>query len=70
MTIVPERGAPLFAATLNVTTPMPEAPGPDVIVIHGAVLTAVHPQPAAAVTPIGAAGPLAELRFCDGLPSV
>jgi hypothetical protein len=40
---VPVRSAPLFAATLNVTEPLPvRVVPPDVTVIHDALLAAVH----------------------------
>ncbi len=43
--IVPVRGlAPVFAATLKVTVPMPAPLAPPVIVIHGTLLTAIHEQ--------------------------
>lgn len=42
--------ATVFAATLNVTEPLPDPDAPLVRVIHGALLTAVQLQPAAAVT--------------------
>jgi hypothetical protein len=39
---VPLREAPIFAATPNTTDPFPVPLAPDVIVIHGAPLVAVH----------------------------
>ena len=42
--------ATVFAATLNVTEPLPDPVAPPVTVIHGALLTAVQLQPVAAVT--------------------
>ena len=43
---VPVREAPLpFVATLNVTEPLPLPLAPDVIVIHKALLVAVHAHP-------------------------
>ena len=49
--IVPARVVPLpFGSTLNVTEPGPEPLAPAVTVIHIAPLTAVHVQPAPAVT--------------------
>jgi hypothetical protein len=48
--IVPDRAGPLFAATENATLPLPEPPGADVTLIHGAFDTAVHVQPSPAVT--------------------
>ena len=41
----------VFAATLKPTVPFPEPAAPDVIVIQAALLTALHAQPALAVTP-------------------
>ena|SRR5438105_3399985 len=51
--IVPVRDpAPVFAATEYPTAPLPAPVAPDVIVIHAALLAAVHVQvDAAAVTP-------------------
>jgi hypothetical protein len=44
--IVPVRElVALFAATLNATVPLPEPLAPLVIVIHDALLVAVHAQP-------------------------
>jgi hypothetical protein len=51
--IVPARPPPLFAATLNVTVPLPLPVLPDVTVIQGTLLVAVQPQPVAPVTVIG-----------------
>ena len=39
-----------FAATSNVTEPLPDPVAPPVSVIHAALLAAVHAQPVAAVT--------------------
>ena len=47
---VPVRCAPVFAATVTPTAPLPEPVAPEVIVIHGALLAAVHVQPAVVVT--------------------
>jgi len=47
---VPVRAAPAFAATANATVPLPLPVAPDVMVIHGALLLAVHAQPAVVVT--------------------
>ena len=47
---VPLRAAPLFAATVNATVPLPLPDPPLAIDIHGAFADAVHEQPAAAVT--------------------
>jgi len=64
MVSVPPRGAPLlFSVPLNVTDPLPIPVAPDVIVSHdGALLAAVHGQPAAAVTVTGLPGPPAAGR--------
>jgi hypothetical protein len=48
---VPERGPPVVPATLYCTVPLPLTFAPAVIVSHGAVLVALHAQPAALVTP-------------------
>ena len=50
MVSVPERDPPVVAAAVYWTVPLPLPLAPDVIVIHGALLVAVHAQPAAAVT--------------------
>ena len=50
MVSVPLRAAPALASTLYSTVPLPVPAAPLAIVIHGAVLTAVHEQPEAAVT--------------------
>ena len=48
---VPERVvATVFAATLKLTLPLPDPLAPAVTVIHAALLEAVQPQPASAVT--------------------
>ena len=44
MVIVPLRAAPVFAATLNPTLPLPLPLAPLVIEIHAALLEAVHVQ--------------------------
>ena len=46
---VPVRAAPLFGWMETWTLPLP-VPDPGLIVIHGALLDAVHPHPAVAVT--------------------
>jgi len=48
--IVPERPGPLVEATVKLTVPFPLPPDPELIVIHGCALVAVHAQPAPAVT--------------------
>jgi hypothetical protein len=47
---VPARAALVFAWALNATAPLPLPLAPDVIVIHGALLVAVHVQSLPAVT--------------------
>jgi len=49
--MVPLRAAPVvLASTVNSTFPPPDPLPPFVMVIHGAVLTAVHAQPPLVVT--------------------
>jgi hypothetical protein len=50
MVSVPLRAAPVLAATLNPTEPLPVPLAPDVTVIHATVLVAVHAQVAPLVT--------------------
>jgi hypothetical protein len=50
MFTVPVRALPVLAATLRPTEPFPLPDAPEVIVIHGTPLVAVHVQPAAVVT--------------------
>ena len=51
MVMVPVRAAPVLAATLKFTAPLPLPAAPPVTVIQvGALLTAVQAQPAPAVT--------------------
>jgi hypothetical protein len=50
MVRVPVRAAPLFAAALNPTEPLPVPVAPDVTLSHGALLAAVHVHPLPAVT--------------------
>jgi len=47
---VPERAGPALAVTFMLTEPSPLPVDPDVMVIHPALLIAVHAQPAAAAT--------------------
>ncbi len=47
---VPVRAGPLLVATLNLTVPLPVPLAPDVMVTHGAELTAVQAHPAGIVT--------------------
>ena len=62
MVIVPVRGGPVLAVTVNVTAPAPEPVAPAVIAIHGVAVVAVHAQPSAIVTAIGAPAPAAAGR--------
>jgi len=48
--MVPDRDGPFVDATVKFTVPFPFPLEPDVIVIHGCPLVAVHAQPAPAVT--------------------
>ena len=57
MVIVPSRRGPLFADTRHCTVLLPLPLAPDVIVIHGALLTAVQAHPAGAVTLTGSPDP-------------
>jgi hypothetical protein len=50
--IVPVRAAPVFAATIKLTDPLPVPAAPAVIVIHDALLMAVHAHVPPAVTVI------------------
>ena len=52
MVMVPVRAAPVFAATLNATVPLPLPLAPAVTVIHAALPLAVqlHPSPAVTAT--------------------
>jgi hypothetical protein len=57
---VPFRAAPVFAATLKPTDPLPLPDAPDVTVMNPALLAAVHVHPLAVVTvtvPVVAPGP-------------
>jgi hypothetical protein len=54
---VPVRSAPVFAAIASCTVPLPDPLPPEVMPIHGAWLSALHEQPAAAVTPTDAVPP-------------
>jgi hypothetical protein len=57
MVMVLVRAAPLLAATLKLTAPLPLPAAPLVTVIQGALLTAVQAQPVPAVTAIGVPAP-------------
>src|SRR5829696_1241941 len=50
MVIVPDRDAPVVDAAENVTAPGPLPLAPDAMVIHEALLEALHAQPAPALT--------------------
>lgn len=53
MVIVPERATfVLFGANVYSTVPLPVPDAPEVMVIHGTLLVAVHAHPAPAVTVI------------------
>jgi hypothetical protein len=54
---VPPRAAPVFAAALIDTLPLPVPLAPAVIESHDALLVAVHVHPAAAVTVTGPVAP-------------
>jgi hypothetical protein len=57
MLSVPLRAAPVFAATLNVTVPLPLLVDPDVIVNHDTLLAAAHGHSDAATTAMGVPAP-------------
>lgn len=57
---------PVLAATLKVTVPPPVPAAPAVTVIHAALLTAVHAQPAAALTVVLAVPPAAGTDWLVG----
>ena len=59
MLMVPVRPLPGFAATVNVTLPLPVPDAPPVIVIHDVVVEAVQAHP-----------PEAETATADPLPAV
>ncbi len=62
----PVRGVvTVLAATLKVTVPAPLPLGPDETTIHTSLVCAVHAQPAAAVTVIGAPVPPAAANDCS-----
>jgi len=50
MVIVPVRAAPVFAATVKLTDPLLAPIAPAVIVIHDALVVAVHAHPPGAET--------------------
>ena len=55
--------AVVFAATVNDAVPLPDV-APPAVVIQVALLTAVHPQPAAVVTAVVPAPPI-PATLCD-----
>ena len=63
--IVPIRASPVFAATVKLTDPGPGPVAPTGIVIHDALLTAVHahvpPVVTAIVVPVPPAAPIDSL---------
>ena len=64
---VPERAAPLFAATAIITVPLPVPLEPDAIEIHETLLPAVHAHPAEAVTDTeDPVDPVAATEIVDG----
>jgi hypothetical protein len=63
---VPVRLVPVFAATPKVTVPFPVPAAPAVTVIHAALLTAVHTQPAGALTVVPAVPPAAVSDWLAG----
>jgi len=66
MVIVPVRASPVFAATVKLTDPGPGPVAPGVIVIHDALLTAVHAHVPPAVTVIVPAPPAAAIDSLIG----
>jgi hypothetical protein len=54
---VPLRAAPVLAVTLNSTDPLPLPLAPDVTLIHGALVDAVHVQPPVVDTDTGVPAP-------------
>lgn len=55
--IVPVRAAPVFAAAVKVTDPLPLPEAPLVMLSHDALLEAVQAHPAGAVTPMAMPSP-------------
>ena len=64
--IVPLRAPPLFAATVNVTDPLPLPDAALAVEIHGAFATAVHAQPLPAVIAIVPVPPAAATDWLAG----
>ena len=54
---VPLRAAPVLAATLNSTDPLPLPLAPEVMLIQDALVDAVHVQPPVVDTDTGAPAP-------------
>jgi hypothetical protein len=67
---VPVRAAPALAATENVIDPLPLPVVPEITVIHGTLLAAVHAHPAAALTETGVPPPPTAAMFWLVLSSV
>jgi len=68
MVSVPVRAAPVFAVALKPTAPLPLPLAPDVMLIHEALLDAVHAQWLAVATPTGLPGPAVDASdSLDGL---
>lgn len=65
---VPIRVAPVFAAAVNATDPLPETFDPEVMVNHVALLAAVQEHPVCVVTEIG--GPAPPPAATDGFSGV
>lgn len=66
MVTVPVRDPPLFAAMRNATDPLPVPCAPDVMVIHDALLLAVHVQPLRVETAMLAAPALELTAWLSG----
>jgi hypothetical protein len=67
MVIVPVRCGPALAATEKFTAPPPEPLAPELIVIHAALLVAVHAHPVVVVTLTLPAPPEAAKLWLVGL---
>ena len=63
---VPLRAAPLFAAAVNATVPLPLPEAPFVSMIQASFAVAVHAQPAPAVTPTLPLPPAASTAWLAG----
>jgi hypothetical protein len=64
--MLPVRAAPVFAATVNVTTPSPRPVGEDVTVIHDALLEALQSQAPCVCTEMEPAPPVAGKLWLPG----